>query len=161
MPAESSIPSAPSVPSVAVVASSTVQRAGAVVLLLQVGYVLFLQLAFALLTTDTGEPDTGTGPALGPLAAEGAVLLLLLGAAAVLGRPALAARVPRPVRAVALGAVIPLQLYVAWAALANALDQGVEPDSVLNVVMVLLSLLAAVAAGLGIRGALRRGPGAA
>ncbi|MER8044350.1 hypothetical protein [Streptomyces sp. NPDC094032] len=129
-----------------------VKRTGAAVLALQAGYLLLMHLAFAIFAGETGEPRPAGGPDLRYLALMAAVLLVLLASAAVLALPALAGRTPWWVRAPLLAGAVVLQLYVIMSALSNAGDQGFEPDSVLNVVMTLLALVAAAASVLGLRG---------
>ncbi|MFE3072328.1 hypothetical protein [Streptomyces sp. NPDC059247] len=136
--------------------SLSLRRAGASVLVLEVCYLLLLQLASVLLAVDSPEPDrSGPGAFLAVMAAA---VVLLLWAAALLGLPALMKRVPRWTRAVVLVGTAALQLYVVRGAAANALDQGLEPDAVLNALMVLCALVATAACVRGLRAPAGRTP---
>jgi hypothetical protein len=144
-----------------------VRRAGALILVLEVCYLLLLQFALAVFTVDTSEidhTDAGGYGGLGGgllLAAEGLTVLLLLWGAAALGLASFAHRGPVWARAVGFGLVAVTQVCVVWAATSNALAQDARPDMVVNAVMVLLALTAGAACVLGLRGGPRKAPLAA
>ncbi|MFF4169851.1 hypothetical protein [Streptomyces sp. NPDC001744] len=135
-----------------------VKRAGAAVLVLEVCYVLLMELAFALLVVDTSGIDhpgsEGAGGLL--LVAEATAALVLLWAAAVLVLPALAEKGPRWARAAGLVAAAVLQVLGIRSATSNALAQDAGPDVVVNALMVLCALVAVAACVLGLRDASRR-----
>ncbi|MFJ4906781.1 hypothetical protein ACIQCR_14885 [Streptomyces sp. NPDC093249] len=129
--------------------SLSFRRAGASVLVLEAAYVLLICVAFAVSASYNPEPgpaESGPWPVL-----EAAAVALVICAAALLGLPALAKRVPGWIRAVVLLCTAAVQLYVVRAATANALEQGLEPDAVLNALMVLGALVATAACVLGLR----------
>ncbi|MFJ2786969.1 MULTISPECIES: hypothetical protein [unclassified Streptomyces] len=136
--------------------SLSFRRAGASVLVLEAAYALLMLVAFAVAAPDDPEPapaGSGSFPVT-----EAAAVVLVLCAAALLRPPALTKRVPGWIRAVVLLCTAALQLFVVRAASANALDQGLEPDAVLNALMVLGALVATAACVRGLRAPAGRTP---
>ncbi|MEU4268206.1 hypothetical protein [Streptomyces sp. NPDC026092] len=118
------------------------------VLFLQVAYVAIAEILFAVFLVDTSEIDHTDPPAAGGafrIAAEVAVLGVLLFAASVLALPKKFERLARPVKRTLFAIVALLEAAIIVGVLMNIARQAFGPDEMLNVVMIILCGAAAYA----------------
>ncbi|MEU7112943.1 hypothetical protein [Streptomyces sp. NPDC046182] len=111
------------------------------VLFLQVAYVSIAEIFFAIFLVDTSEIDHTDPPATGGafyVAAEVAVLGVLLFAALVLAVPKTFERLARPVKRTLFAIVALLETAIIVGVLMNIVSQAFGPDEMLNVVMIIL-----------------------
>lgn len=135
-------------------AIGVVERAAAVLLLLQVVYVALFTLAVLTLPPDTAAIDhsapSTADAALSAVLTLG-VVVTAAGGALLLGTATARTRVPRLVRVVWLAVVALGEVAVAVGAGANTAAQDFGPDTVVGGVMVTTSLVIVAASALAVR----------
>jgi hypothetical protein len=130
------------------------QRVAPALLLVQVAYVGLFTVAMTVLPPDTAgldQPDASVMDRAYVAVATLGLVVVLAGAAALLGLERARTRVPQTVRAVWLAVVAVGQLAIAAKALLNALGQDAGPDTVIGAGMVAVALCVAAACAVEVR----------
>lgn len=131
------------------------QRVAPALLLLQVAYIGLFAVLITTLSPDTAELDHTENSALDTAfyaAALLAIVVALVGAAALLALEKIRSRTPRAVRVGWLGVVALGQVAIAARAMINVLGQDPGPDIVFGVVMAVAALGIAAACAIEVRG---------
>lgn len=124
----------------------TLHRIAAGVLFLQVAYVVVGGILLALFAEDTSEIDNTDPPAAGGafyLLLVAAVIGVLFAGALLLATPGKFDRVPRWLKRVILGGVFLVEGVIIVGVVLNIITNSFGPDEFLNVVMIILSGIAA------------------